>query len=327
LDGPSAVLVMLVVQLHVQLGHADTPEYVLCVADDVLGVGIGQHLQLEATAVVVGAQCPEVLLVDSLHSLQLHNSLVAVSQLVVELLGTPLHEDGHAVGQQMPHRDCDQHRDEDATDGVGNEPSKSPHEDSGDDHASTAQGVREDVQEHTLHDLTPLLSLPSVAVTAVMAVPVISSSMTVAVRSAMLEHEDTDQVHKESQNGDDQETFMFHFRRLHKSLHSLGEDEERYEEQEESVDEASESFGSDVAVAVVCVSSPLCYHRGHESSHQTGAVKKHVEAIGDESEGVSPDAVEELNESEGEIEKEEAEQVPGVWVCEDETNPGGLQEE
>ena len=50
------------VQMNVELSHVDASEDVLGVADDVLGVSIGRHLQLQSAAIVIGAQCPEMCL-------------------------------------------------------------------------------------------------------------------------------------------------------------------------------------------------------------------------------------------------------------------------
>ena len=93
--------------------------------------------------------CPN-LLMDSLHPLQLHHPLVAVSKLVVKLLWGSLHQDGHGVGQQGPHRHSDQDSDEDGADGIGDHPTESPHQDSRDDHPGAAKCVGQDMKENTL---------------------------------------------------------------------------------------------------------------------------------------------------------------------------------
>ena len=49
-----------------------------------------------------------------------------------------------------------------------------------------------------------------------------------------------------------------------------------------------------------------------------------MEAVGDEPEGVGGHPVEQLHEGEGEVEEEEAEEVPGVGVCQDLPAPVGL---
>ena len=48
--------------------------------------------------------------------------------------------------------------------------------------------------------------------------------------------------------------------------------------------------------------------------------------VRNKAQGVCPDPIEELDECEGEVEEEEAEEVPGVGVSQDEPDPGGLQE-
>ena len=62
-------LVVLVVQLDEQLIDSDPPEDHLGVADDVLLVGVGGDLELEAARVEVGAERPEVRFLDTLHTL------------------------------------------------------------------------------------------------------------------------------------------------------------------------------------------------------------------------------------------------------------------
>ena len=67
--------------------------------------------------------------------------------------------------------------------------------------------------------------------------------------------------------------------------------EEGYEEEEEPVNEASEGLGPDIAVAELVVGPPLGDDCCHQAGHQPGAVEEHVEAVGDEAEGVGPDPV------------------------------------
>ena len=90
----------------------------------------------------------------------------------------------------------------------------------------------------------------------------------------------------------------------------------------------------------------LCDYCGNETSHKASTVKEHVEAergnlvcfkthqkrarkellpIRDEAEGVCPDPIEELDEGEGEIEKQKAEKIPRVGISKDEANPVALQ--
>ena len=90
------------------------------------------------------------LFMDSLHPLQLHHPLVAVSKLVVKLLRGSLHQDGHRVGKQGPHRHGDQDSDEDGADGIGNHPVEQVHQDGGNDDAHAAKGVGQYVQENLL---------------------------------------------------------------------------------------------------------------------------------------------------------------------------------
>ena len=87
---------------------------------------------------------------DPLHPLQLHHPLVAVGQLVVQLLGRSLHQDRHRVGEHRPDGHPDQDGDEDGADGVGDHPAESPHQDGRDDHPRAAQRVSQDVEEHAL---------------------------------------------------------------------------------------------------------------------------------------------------------------------------------
>ena len=60
---------VLVVELHEELRDAQAAEDHLGVGDHVLGVGRRGHLQLEAAHEVVGAEGPEVGLLDALHAL------------------------------------------------------------------------------------------------------------------------------------------------------------------------------------------------------------------------------------------------------------------
>ena len=87
---------------------------------------------------------------DTLNPLQLHHPLIAVSQLVVQLLGRSLHKDGNRVCQHTPDGHPDQDGDEDGADGVGDHPTESPHQDGRDDHPRASQCVSQDVQENTL---------------------------------------------------------------------------------------------------------------------------------------------------------------------------------
>jgi len=57
------------VQMNKQLRHIDATEDVLSVADNVLSISIGRHLQLEAATIVITAQRPEMCLMNSLHTL------------------------------------------------------------------------------------------------------------------------------------------------------------------------------------------------------------------------------------------------------------------
>merc|ERR1719312_653940 len=75
------------VQMNVELRHVDASEDVLGVADDVLGVSIPRHLQLQTAAIVIGAQGPEMCLMHSLDPLQLHHLLIRVRETVVQGLG------------------------------------------------------------------------------------------------------------------------------------------------------------------------------------------------------------------------------------------------
>jgi hypothetical protein len=47
------------------------PENHLRVADDVLGVGVTGHFELESADIIVGAQCPEVRLLDVKNAVKL----------------------------------------------------------------------------------------------------------------------------------------------------------------------------------------------------------------------------------------------------------------
>ena len=72
-------------------------------------------------------------------------------KLVVKLLRGSLHQDGHRVGKQGPHRHSDQDSDEDGADGIGDHPTESPHQDSRDDHPGAAKCVGQDMKENTLN--------------------------------------------------------------------------------------------------------------------------------------------------------------------------------
>ncbi len=76
---------------------------------------------------------------------------------------------------------------------------------------------------------------------------------------------------------------MLDLRRLHEPLHSLGEDEEAYEEEEEAVDESCEDLGPDVSIAKLFICPPLGDDGGCEAGEESSAVKEHVEGVGDES--------------------------------------------
>jgi len=218
------------VQVDVELVHVDAPEDHLSVTHDVLSVRVTRNLQLETSAVVVGAQRPEVRLVDPLDSLQLHHLLVGVGQAVVQLLGGPLHENGHAVRHQGPHRQSDQDRDEDGADGVGNHPAEHLHQDRRDNNAEGAESVCEDVEEDALHDLTPAAASMTMPVTSVVRVAVTSVVRMTMTGPAVLEDEDAHEVDEEAEDGHHQQPLVLHLGRLDQPLHSLGENEEGDEE-------------------------------------------------------------------------------------------------
>ena len=92
----------------------------------------------------------QYLLMNSLHPLQLHHPLIAVSQLVIQLLGGSLHQDGHGLREHRPDGHPDQDGDEDGADGVSDHPAKSPHQDGRDNHPSAAKCVSQDVEKDTL---------------------------------------------------------------------------------------------------------------------------------------------------------------------------------
>ena len=100
-----------------------------------------------------------------------------------------------------------------------------------------------------------------------------------------------------------------------------------------------------------CYNIPLCDDCGNKTSHEPRAVKEHVETeiertlnvyiskginlpwsigwskaapVWNKAQGVGPDPVEELDEGEGEVEEEEAEEVPGVRISKDEADPVAL---
>ena len=112
------------VQMDKQLGHVDATENVLSVADDVLCISIGRHLELQSATIVISAQCPEMRLVHSLDPLQLHHLLIRVREAVVQGLGGALHQDGHTVRYQGAHTQGYQHRDKDGAHWVSDHPAE-----------------------------------------------------------------------------------------------------------------------------------------------------------------------------------------------------------
>ena len=55
-------------------------------------------------------------------------------------------------------------------------------------------------------------------------------------------------------------------------------------------------------------------------------LRRRTAPVGYKPQGVGPDPIEELDEGEGEVEEEEAEQVPRVWVGQDEADPVTLHQ-
>lgn len=69
--------------------------------------------------------------------------------------------------------------------------------------------------------------------------------------------------------------------RFDEPFDGLGQDEEGDEQQEQTVDEAGQHFGADVAVGEALVRLPLGDDGGGQASQQTRAVEEHVERVGD----------------------------------------------
>ena len=59
----------------------------------------------------------------------------------------------------------------------------------------------------------------------------------------------------------------------------------------------------------------------HQADEERGAVEEHVEGVGDESERVAPESVEQLDEGERQVDDEEPEEVAGVAVGKYQTVP------
>lgn len=66
----------------------------------------------------------------------------------------------------------------------------------------------------------------------------------------MLENEDAHQIHDQAEHGDDEQSIVLDFGRLHHTLNRLGEDEEGDKQKKQSVHEASQYLCPHVAVCV-----------------------------------------------------------------------------
>merc|ERR1719220_854452 len=117
------------VQVNEELCDVNTSKYHLCVAHNVLSIRVTANFKLQTSTVVVRTEGPEVSLMHSLHSLQLHHLLVGLRQALVQLPGGPLHQHRHTVRHQGSNRQAYQNCDEDGADGVGDHPSEQLHQD------------------------------------------------------------------------------------------------------------------------------------------------------------------------------------------------------
>lgn len=67
----------------------------------------------------------------------------------------------------------------------------------------------------------------------------------------MLKNENADQIHDQAKHRDDEQSIVLYFGRLHHSLNGLGEDEEGNKQKKQSVHEAGQHLGSDVAACSI----------------------------------------------------------------------------
>lgn len=111
-----------------------------------------------------------------------------------------------------------------------------------------------------------------------MAVTVTFLSMGVSVAS-VLEHKDSNQVDDQTGHRDRKQPLVVNVRRLQSSLDSFRENEEGCEDEEESIDKASQNLCSDITVREAVIGSPPGDDGGCQTSQQSGAVKEHVEGV------------------------------------------------
>ncbi len=107
------------------------------------------------------------------------------------------------------------------------------------------------------------------AMSVIMGVPMASaSSVTVSVSgSSVLEDENADEIDKEPQDRNYEQSLMLDLGRLHKSFDGLGEDEEGDEQKEETVDETGQDLRPYIAIGKPLVGSPFCDDAGNLKRH------------------------------------------------------------
>ena len=101
----------------------------------------------------------------------------------------------------------------------------------------------------------------------------------------------------------------------------LGENKERNEKEEKSIDEASQSLGPDITIAILVICFPLCDDSRHQASHQPCTVKEHVEGVGNEPQWIRPDTLDKFHKCECQIKQEEAQQVSWVGIGDNQPDP------
>lgn len=142
-----------IIQLNVNLLHADRLEDHPRVRLHVLWIDILRHFQFHSAHVNVTAQGPEVRLLHGINAGQSSHPLVARGQQRFNDLRRALHQNPNGLLDQTEDTNRDQHGDEHGANGIRDHPAEELHEQGGDDDADGAESVCQDVQEDSAHNL------------------------------------------------------------------------------------------------------------------------------------------------------------------------------
>jgi len=139
--------------MNVNLSDAHALEDELSLLSNVPGIRISCNFQFHTPNKMIGTKGPKMWFLNRVHSLQLHQSLVAGWKLMVQLFGLTLHQHQNGFFDQGKNGERDEDGDKHGANWIGNHPPKSPHEDSTNNHTYGAQSVCQYVEKHSLHDL------------------------------------------------------------------------------------------------------------------------------------------------------------------------------